>query len=180
MASTNRVSFSGIEPQLLQIDQHYQDTTSSFRLYFSEGNPKAELLFTGKSKSELEELLAGVSEENERLVSMSLLSAIEAAFRIDYLQRCYKRKKDPLSRAFRQLHQQKGARASLEDDIFDSWNSYTNVPDQIVSDLKSAFKYRHWLAHGRYWTPKLGRKYDYFSIYTLGQSVLSSFPFEYE
>lgn len=180
MTSTNKVSFSGAEPQIFEIDQYYQDTTSSFRLYFSEDNPKAELLFTGKTKSELKEQLAGVSEENEKLVSMNLLSAIEAAFRIDYLQRCYKRKKDPLSRAFRQVHQQKGARATLEDDIFDSWKSYSNVPDQIVSDLKSAFKYRHWLAHGRYCTPKLGRKYDYFSIYTLSQSVLSSFPFECE
>jgi hypothetical protein len=180
MASHKRVSFSGSEPQIVEIDQHYQDTESSIRLYFSESNPEAGILFAGKTKIELDEQLASVSEENEKLVSMSLLSAIEAAFRIDYLQRCYKRKSDSLSRIFRQIHQEKGPRASLEDDIFDTWGTHSSAPKQVVSDLKSAFKYRHWLAHGRYWTPKLGRKYDYFSIYTLGQTVLSSFPLEYE
>ncbi len=31
---------------------------------------------------------------------MSILAALEAAFRIDFLQRCYKKQKDPLSRSF--------------------------------------------------------------------------------
>lgn len=94
MASHKRVSFSGSEPRIVEIDQHYQDTESSIQLYFSESNPEAGILFAGKTKIELGEQLASVSEENEKLVSMSLLSAIEAAFRIDYLQRCYKRKPD--------------------------------------------------------------------------------------
>lgn len=179
MASHKRVSFSGSEPQIVEIDRHYQDIESSIQLYFSESNPEAKILFAGKTKIELDDQLASVLEENAKLVSMSLLSAIEAAFRIDYLQRCYKRKSDSLSRTFRKIHQEKGARASLEDDIFDTWKAHSSVPKQVVYDLKSAFRYRHWLAHGRYW-PKLGRKYDYFSIYTLGQTVLSSFPLEYE
>ena len=35
----------------------------------------------------------------------------------------------------------------------------------------TAFKYRHWLAHGRYWEPKLGRIYDYYSLYDLAYSM---------
>jgi uncharacterized protein YutE (UPF0331/DUF86 family) len=178
MASQSIVSFSGSYLQVDDIAQYYQDTTSSIQLYFSLANPEAERLFAEKSKEELQYKLNEVSEENELLISMSLLSALEAAFRIDYLQRCYKKKKDSLSRAFQQIHQQKGNRASLEDDIFDAWKQHTNVPNHLVSELKGAFKYRHWLAHGRYWEPKLGRKYDYFSVYTLGQTVVSSFPLE--
>jgi len=178
MASQSKVSLSGSEPQIDEIDQHYRDTTSSIRLYFSFDNPRAEILFAGTSQLELQEQLDSVSDENEQLISMNLLSALEAVFRIDYLQRCYKRKKDPLSRVFQQVHRDKGTRASLEDDIFDAWKEHSNAPNQLVSELKSAFKFRHWLAHGRYWTPKLGRKYDYYSIFTLGQTVVSSFPLE--
>ncbi|MCP4697588.1 MAG: hypothetical protein GY862_12170 [Gammaproteobacteria bacterium] len=162
MANRSKVSFSGSEQKIDDIDQHYRDTASSIHLYFSSANPQVEILFAGKSESELAEQLNSVSGENEKLIAMSILSALEAAFRVDYLQRCYKRKKDPLSLAFRQIHQRKGNRALLEEDIFDSWREHTNVPSQVVSNLKSAFKYRHWLAHGRYWTPKLGRRYDYY------------------
>ena len=30
---------------------------------------------------------------------------------------------------------------------------------------------------GRYWTPKIGREYDYDDIYTLAESIYDSFPF---
>ncbi len=178
MASHSRVVFSGSNQQVDEIAQHFQYTDSSIRLYFSPKNPDVNRLFPGEAKTEVSSHLETVSEENERLVSMSLLSAIEATFRIDYLQRCYKRKKDRLSVSLREIHRQKGGRASLEDDIFDAWKQHSNVPSRLISDLKSAFKYRHWLAHGRYWNPKISRKYDYFSIYSLGQLIESSFPLE--
>lgn len=178
MASQSRVSFSGADQQISDIAQHYRYTDSSIKLYFSSRNPEAEVLFAGTSQTEIQAQLDRVTDENEQLVSMNLLSAIEAVFRIDYLQRCYKRKKDPLSLAFREVHRIKGSRASLEDDIFEAWRIHSNIQKQLISDLKSAFKYRHWLAHGRYWTPKIGRKYDYFSIYSLGQIIESSFPLE--
>ena len=48
---------------------------------------------------------------------MSLLAAVEAAFRIDYLQRCYQRKKDGVSRQFWEIYKEKETRASLEDEL---------------------------------------------------------------
>jgi len=176
MAKQSRISFSGAELSLGEIESHYERTDTSIKLYFSSRNPDAEFLFAGTSPEELAEELAQVSEENERMIAMNLLSSIEAAFRIDYLQRSYARKRDPLSQAFVLLHQEKGSRASLEDEILDAWKIHSNIPNKIISDLRSAFKYRHWLAHGRYWTPKLGRKYDYFSVYTLGQIVFNNIP----
>lgn len=68
------------------------------------------------------------------------------------------------------------AEIEYELEIISEENASSSNP--IVSDLKDAFKYRHWLAHGRYWEPKLGRKYDYFSVFTLAQTVFNSFPFE--
>jgi hypothetical protein len=109
--------------------------------------------------------------------ALTILSALEAAFRIDYLQRCYLRQKDPLSRAFRDLHRRKQTRVRLETEIFDIWKEYTDVEAKLISDLRGAFNFRHWLAHGRYWEPKLGRKYDFVTVYALAAIVLSSFPF---
>ena len=108
---------------------------------------------------------------------MSILAALEAAFRMDFLLRCYKRRRDPLSRAFREVHLEKGQRVSLMD-IFSLWQLHSNVSPSVIATLERVFKYRHWLAHGRYWTPKIGREYDYDDIYTLAESIYDAFPFE--
>ena len=172
-----KVSFSKQNLALDDIDDYFQNIESSTRLYFSTSNPNFTELFAGKKVAKIEDELKVVSEENERLVALNLLAAIEAAFRIDYLQRCYKRKKDILSLALRSIHDSKGTHASLEDDIFIAWKENTES-GYIISELRGAFKYRHWLAHGRYWEPKLGKKYDYFSVFTLAQTVFDSFPLE--
>lgn len=178
MAKHKRVSFSEQNLALEEIDQHYRNVEASARLYFSLSNPTAAELFLGKTVAEIEEELGAVTEENQHLVSLNLLAAVEAVFRIDYLQRCYKRKKDALSQTLRIIHNAKGSYASLEDDIFPAWKEHAAPTSTTVSALKGAFKYRHWLAHGRYWEPKLGKKYDYYSVFTLAQTVFDSFPLE--
>lgn len=178
MASHKRVSFSKENLELDHIAKYYQNLEASTHLYFSLSNPDSDRVFNGKSPSEIREELESTVEENERLIALSLLASIEAAFRVDYLQRCYKRKKDSLSITLREIHQAKGNQASLEEDILTAWKNNTTTTTYILSDLKAAFKYRHWLAHGRYWQPKLGKKYDYFSIFSLAQAVFDSFPFE--
>ena len=46
-------------------------------------------------------------------------------------------------------------------------------------DLKGAFKFRHWLAHGRYWDPNLGRKkYDFQSLYALAEEFFECFLYK--
>lgn len=178
MAKHKRVSFSKQNLILDEIDQYYQNVNASIRLYFSLSNPLASEVFADRNETQIKYDLEIISEENEHLVALNLLASVEAAFRVDYLQRCYKRKRDSLSLALRAIHETKGSHASLEDDIFTAWKDNTSLSSSIASDLKGVFRYRHWLAHGRYWEPKLGRKYDYFSVFTLAQIVFSSFPFE--
>ncbi|PCI42773.1 MAG: hypothetical protein COB41_08830 [Proteobacteria bacterium] len=178
MAKHKRVSFSKKNLVLDEIDHYYRNIEASTRLYFSSSNPTSDEVFVGRTKTEIEYELEVVSVENENLVALNLLASIEAAFRVDYLQRCYKKKKDSLSLALRTIHDIKGSHASLEDDIFTAWKDNTSSSSAVISDLKGAFKYRHWLAHGRYWEPKLGKKYDYFSVFILAQTVFNSFPFE--
>lgn len=71
----------------------------------------------------------------------------------------------------REIYQMKGSRASLEDDILRLWKEDFPEYKRLISEVITAFKYRHWLAHGRYWEPKLGRIYDYYSLYDLADAV---------
>jgi len=48
----------------------------------------------------------------------------------------------------------------------------------MIGELRGAFKFRHWLAHGSYWPPKLGRRYDFTFVYSLADDVLNAFPLQ--
>ena len=173
-----RISFSGEHQELTQIAAHHSDVAEALQLYFRPADGRYHARFTGYSLAELKDDLHSRLAEVDRTSALSVLSALEAAFRIDYLQRCYAKKKDRVSRAFRTIYKQKGSRATLAEDILTIWRRESTTPARLISALVDAFNYRHWLAHGRYWTPRLGRKYDYESVYALAQTVLTSFPFE--
>jgi hypothetical protein len=55
------------------------------------------------------------------------------------------------------------------------WKAYGERGPTIIDELESAFKYRNWLAHGRYFVHE-GQKYDYATIYALADAALNSFP----
>lgn len=174
-----KVSFSKQHQEISQIEVYYADMTEATREYFKPRTEKLSERFLGYTISELNTERDERLAELDRTSSLSILSAIEAAFRIDYLQRCYQKKKDPLSRAFFKIHKLKGSNASFEDDILSAWKENSSGANKVLGDIKGAFKYRHWLAHGRYWEPKFGRaKYDYQSLYQLAQNVYDRFPFQ--
>jgi len=171
----DRVTFSGENRTLIEIFDYYEDTEVALRAYFL--GPVAPSKFPLFSLADLRlELHKRLAVHNEAS-ALQILAALEAAFRVDYLKRVYGRKKDCLSKALREIHKVKGPRASLEHEIFEAWADNTTIGPLVIAELKAAFKYRHWLAHGQYWTPKLGRKYDYNRIATLAESVFNGFPF---
>lgn len=165
--------------KLEAIADYYEDSEAALRIYFSSKNPNFKQRFLDYSYEELVVELNDRINELDRSTSLSLLAALEAVFRIDYKERVKKRKKDRLSKSLKEIYGVKEARASLEEDILNAWKENTTVKPQLIENLKGAYKYRHWLAHGRYWTPKMGRPdYDYYGIYQLVDDVLNSFPFE--
>jgi hypothetical protein len=165
--------------KLKEIADYYRDTEASLRLYFSLKNPNFQQLFLGYTLEEIAFELNDRIDELGRSTSLSLLAALEAVFRLDYKERVKKRKKDSLSKTLRTIYRNKESKASLEEDILNAWVENTTVQSKLIKDLKGAYKYRHWLAHGRYWTPKMGRAdYDYSEIYQLAENILTSFPFE--
>ena len=174
----DRVSFSGLHRELPEITTHHQDLVSSLKLYFSAGSPSYLLRFDEYTVTEVTDELRQRLDETDLTSSLAVLTSLEAAFRIDYLQRCYRRKKDQVSRAFRKIYKSKQGRASLEEEIFIAWAKNSSVPSSIISELRGAFRFRHWLAHGRYWTPKFGRRYDFMDVFELAELAFNSFPFE--
>ncbi len=174
----SRVAFSGLQSGLAEIADHHRDLGSSLRLYFSAESPSYLVRFAGYTESEVSTELRSRLDEVDLTSCLAVLTSIEAAFRIDYLRRCYRRGKDPTSRAFRKIHKGKQQWASLEEDIFRSWVENSAGSRAIIIELRGAFKFRHWLAHGRYWAPKWGRRYDFNDIFALADLTFRSFPLD--
>jgi hypothetical protein len=93
-----------------------------------------------------------------------------------YLLRCTSKLKDPLSREFRQLYKTNEERVRLDEDLLRLWAQNDPGLGPLISNLRGALKFRHWLAHGRYWEPKLGRKWDFTEVYLLASRILANFP----
>ena len=166
-----RVSLSGQNLSLSDIKDYYDDSKSALTLYFSLHSFDYNYRFVDYNINEIEQELQARLDELDRLTSFSILSSLEASLRMDYLTRCNQKKKDALSRKMKRMYQIRGSRVSLEDDILRMWKETYLEYKIFISEVITAFKYRHWLAHGRYWEPKLGRIYDYYSLYDLAYSM---------
>lgn len=155
-----------------EVAEIYNFREKSLKLLFSENNPTFISDFSGYTPNEIKSELAVQIEEIEKDACLNLLACIEARFRIDYIIRCEKRYKDSISRKFRDYFSDHQYRISLEDGILEEWKNNTKINSSVISNIKGAFKYRHWLAHGRYWTYK-SQKYDFYGLYTLAEQVES-------
>jgi hypothetical protein len=120
--------------------------------------------FFGMTRGEVEVFFSQHHDELECVAILSIMTAAEAAIRMDYRNRVKERLKDPVSRRFRAIDRRKlsqgkkADRLGLEEEILNAWATEAPTAKSPVNDFKGALKLRHWLAHGRYWRPKLGRQ----------------------
>ncbi len=171
-----KVSFSGENLSLQDTADFHSDTEAALKQYYSGVSPTFQIRFFGQKREDVEAELAIRLAELNRNSTLTVLASLEARFRIDYEIRRLKKKKDPVSVEFRALYARKGGRVSLESDILDVWRDHYTQQTALIGSLRSAFKFRHWMAHGRYWTPKFGRQVDYHSAYALAQLTLTNLP----
>jgi len=113
--------------------------------------------------------------ELDYLVMLDLLTSAEAAIRIDFSARVEERRKDPVSRRFRYLSRQQREKISLEQHILKTWKTLVPNTKSAIGDFLGALRLRDWLAHGRYWNPKLGRRYSPSDVYDITNGVLAAF-----
>ena len=150
---------------------HHAIVEAAIHLYHTDANPDFETRFAFYSEDEIR------AERDESLYeagaasAMMVLASIEASFRSEFLRRCYARKKDILSQELRKLYKHKGPRVSLADDLLQAWKKHGALTERLTGNIRSVFGYRNWLAHGRYYTPKLGRAYDFADVYNLACEV---------
>lgn len=171
----DRIPLSGLNQDIADIWQWYQLTNTSFDEYLNsiiQGNCVAPE-YVGMPITEVTSIFESAKNELENLVCFNLLSSVEAKLREDYIKRVEQKQKDHLSRMFRAAHQKYKGKISLEEIILDGWKKYYPQAKTIISDYKSALNYRHWLAHGRYWVPKLGQRYDVITVYTICDNLIS-------
>jgi len=139
------------------------------------------LEFSPKTAEELvEKFLADHLLEAEYDACLTLFGAIEAAFRMDLFVRHKKRGKDPRSKAVRQMLKnvpRGGFDKDIDlDKIFGLLATDPSVSNskQTINLLVVFFKYRNWLAHGRYWVlEKLGilKPPTFDEIYQLAEEI---------
>ncbi|WP_227937263.1 hypothetical protein [Alkalihalobacillus deserti] len=176
--SNQSYRFSGENQNVEDLARWFQLNTESIQLYRKQVLNE-EIIpeqFVGMSRQEVQEYFLALLREVELSFCLSMIAAIEARFRMDYLIRATERLKDDLSRDFRDMYKEKAANISLEEMILENWKMrYPNFKGYI-SDYIGALKYRHWLAHGRYWNPKLGKKYDATSVYLICKNIINELP----
>ena len=115
--------------------------------------------------------LRSIRLELDRQSSLSVLAMCEARVRLDFQKRCRKRFKDAVSKALRDLYQTRGRQVRW-DDLLNVWKSHQLEPAnrRVIGELKSAYHYRHWLAHGRYWP--LSQTFTYGQVYRVVEAFL--------
>jgi hypothetical protein len=161
------------------IAEYHSDVEHALRLYFNQLSPTFSVRFLGLRPEEILVELNSRLEETDQRSAFFILTLLEAAFRVDYECRCKGRMKDELSRDFRSIWKSRRMRVNLEEDIFEAWDEHSVGSRQLIGELRSAFRFRHWIAHGRYWPPQLGRrKYDFTFVYSRADDVLNAFPFQ--
>jgi len=170
--------FSAGNLDIEEIYAHYVDIIKSLDVYFSEDQREYEVRFFGYARKEVAQELAERKNEASLVYSLSILAALEAAFRIDFQKRCKRRGRDTISRKFREINKINKNHISLDEDILEAWRSGNSIQRKIVGDIRAVLKLRHWLAHGRYWVPKLGANFSIIEVFILSQTVMKSFPFE--
>lgn len=162
-----RLSRSGDELPLSEVYLYKKDAEDGLGLLFSQAaRYERFVLMTPK---EIQQLSTERLTELELQATLSLMTSLEAFFQLDFHDRIEKRYKDPLSKHFRESYK-KRKQISFESDIINGWETIYPETRRVFQKIKAVLRYRHWLAHGRYWLinkPKI----SFEELYGLAESI---------
>ncbi len=168
---TRRVPLSTDQVTPLDTWNHYQSTRDTIvrtarieKRNISEGIPTDDPELYSMTGDELDRYFDEILDETDTQACLFLIASAEAALRVDFLCRVYNRGRDDVSRAFRSVYvrscRHSKPNVRLDEDILNIWTAKVPGSKSTIGEFRGALNYRHWLAHGRYWVPKLGRRYD--------------------
>lgn len=165
--------FNDARPSYESIVEHHSAVEEALRQYFSPGNSA----FVSMSAPELSEALDRELEFQEQQNVLTLVAFLEATFRVDYLSRKDRKLKDDLSKALIKVFNRRRQKASLADDIIKTWLRQGTLTHAEYFHIDRSFKFRHWLAHGQYWSPTEMLKRDFYEVATLVEGLRNSKSF---
>ncbi len=120
--------------------------------------------FVGMRLDDIDEFFNDELNEIDHRTCLFLIAAAEAVLVVDFLNRVGGRKKDTISKNFRNIFKNECEKnpknVRLDKHILYIWRDRDGKTKSLIGDFRGALNYRHWLAHGRHWTPTLGQYYD--------------------
>lgn len=112
-------------------------------------------LFHGLDAWVVERRLENDRVELDHWALMMLVAAFEATVRHDMARRIERRTKDPVRKLLKQVRVEYRGRVPLPE-VLEIWEDRGQVPPALALEVRRLVNHRHWLAHGRYWSNKLG------------------------
>lgn len=128
--------------------------------------------------AEVERKRATAARNQELRDMMALLAYLEACFRLDYSCRKRLNLKDSLSKSLIKLFNRKHNRASLMEDIVKTWQRQGLLSHHEYDRINTAFKLRHWIAHGQYWSPVRIKSHDFLEVAEFVEGLINSRSFK--
>jgi len=112
--------------------------------------------YAGLSNPEIEDAFAEQFEELDHQVTCALIASFEAAVCRDFRTRC-KSRKTAIGRKCKDLYKRKkqaDERVTFVE-VLDIWSGESKK-HKVTEELKKLYRFRHWLAHGRWFPQKSG------------------------
>lgn len=131
-------------------------------------------IYRDESLDELRNRFASARKHLRYAAMLHLLTTAEALLRLDF-ERLSKRKRKPaIFRRFRKIRRERGEKIRVEEDILDTWIDVYPETGQSIREFKGVVPLRDWLAHGRYWSPKIGRhEYEVEDVFDIASEMFN-------
>ncbi|MCA8921616.1 MAG: hypothetical protein KDD82_07375 [Planctomycetes bacterium] len=135
---------------------------ASLRSDLRAGRPVAINHFLGLTNDEVDDLLSELRAELNHEVCLALAAYFEGVLRVDMVARARGSKREnekgmrDLNRHMRGLLKEANGEVHRVrwDEVLDAWKAVGD--SKVVGAMKPVVKFRHWLAHGRYFPERSG------------------------
>ncbi len=128
--------------------------------------------FMHKTPHEVEVYFSELQNELDFTAALNIFAAGEAAIMVDFAKRGKHGRGWPNNLIERCLRYQFGNGRPRLEDVIKEWMSILKQCYPCLNTLKECEKYRHWLAHGRYYERRDRKKYDPAMIYRFLRDAL--------
>lgn len=175
MNAINRFHIARQQYSLQDIKRYYDYSLRAIECtYSASANNRYDEIFFGRAETEIRQEAAAVKRELSHLCSLCAMAYIESLFRIDSFVRVKHKCKGDLTSTVRALLKAKSSIPLVRfEDLLDVWKDEYASEAELFRNIKNSFKFRHWIAHGRYWQPHddIDRHFDFPDIFILAQQV---------